>query len=111
MGLGPLDAVIRRLLSRPGVAAVAGLLIVGFGMPWLMFGRAPQGLELLLALAVVAFSAAPTRSLRRATGRRGLAAAAESARKQAMFRNEVDQRLEVQGHLRESEARVRAIIE
>jgi PAS domain S-box-containing protein len=111
MGLGPLDAVIRRLLSWPGVAAVAGLLIVGLGMPWLMVGRAPQGLELLLALAVVAFSAAPTWSLRRATVRRGLAAAAESARKQAMFRNEVDQRLEVQGHLRESEARVRAIIE
>jgi PAS domain S-box-containing protein len=111
MGAGAVDAVIRRLFSWPGVAGVAGLLALGLGVPWLMAGRAPQGFELPLAVAAVVLIVAPTWSMRRARSRSVAAATAELARKQAMFRNELEQRLQVQGHLRESEARVRAIID
>ena len=111
MGAGAIDAVIRRLFSWPGVAGVAGLLALGLGLPWLLARRAPLGFELPLALASVVVIAAPTWSMRRARSRSVAAAAAELARKQAMFRNELEQRLQVQGHLRESEARVRAIID
>jgi len=111
MGAGAIDAVIRRLFSWPGVAGVAGLLALGLGLPWLMAGRAPQGFELPLAVASVVLIVAPTWSMRRARSRSVAAATAELARKQAMFRNELEQRLQVQGHLRESEARVRAIID
>jgi len=111
MGAGALDAVIRRLFSWPGVAGVAGLLALGLGLPWLLARRAPPGFELPLAVASVVLIAAPTWSMRRARSRSVAAATAELARKQAMFRNELEQRLQVQGHLRESEARVRAIID
>jgi len=111
MGAGALDAVIRRLFSWPGVAGVAGLLALGLGLPWLVARRAPPGFELPLAVASVVLIAAPTWSMRRARSRSVAAATAELARKQAMFRNELEQRLQVQGHLRESEARVRAIID
>ncbi len=111
MGAGALDAVIRRLFSWPGVAGVAGLLALGLGLPWLVARRAPPGFELPLAVACVVLIAAPTWSMRRARSRSVAAATAELARKQAMFRNELEQRLQVQGHLRESEARVRAIID
>jgi len=110
MGAGAVDAVIRRLFSWPGVAGVAGLLALGLGLPWLLARRAPPGFELPLAVASVVLIAAPTWSMRRARSRSVAAATAELARKQAMFRNELEQRLQVQGHLRESEARVRAII-
>src|SRR5216683_2984603 len=111
MGAGAVDAVIRRLFSWPGVAGVAGLLALGLGVPWLMAGRAPQGFELPLAVAAVVLIVAPTWSMRRARSRSVAAATAELAHKRAMFRNELEQRLQVQGHLRESEARVRAIID
>src|SRR5712664_3248385 len=111
MGAGAVDGVIRRLFSWPGVSGVAGLLALGLGVPWLMAGRAPQGFELPLAVAAVVLIVAPTWSMRRARSRTIAAATAELARKQAMFRSELEQRLEVQGHLRESEARVRAIVE
>lgn len=111
VGAGAVDAVIRRLFSWPGVTGLAGLLALGLGLPWLMAGRTPRGFELPLALATVALLAAPTWSMGRARARGAAAATAELARKQAMFRNELEQRLEVQGHLRESEARLRAIVD
>src|SRR5438128_4638154 len=111
MGAGAVDAVIRRLFCWPGVAGLAGLLTLALGLPWLMAGQAPRGFELLLASASVALMAAPTWSMSRARGRSVVAATAELTRKQAIFRDELEQRLQVQGHLRESEARLRAIID
>ena len=111
MGAGAVDAVIRRLFSGPGVGAVAGLLALVIGLPWLMGHRSPPGLELPLALISVALIAAAAWSMSRARARGAAAANAEVARKQAMFRHELEQRLQVQGHLRESEARLRAIID
>jgi PAS domain S-box-containing protein len=113
MGARPsaVDDVIRRLLTWPGVAGLAVLLALGLGLPWLTAGRAPQGYELPLACASLALTAAATWSMRRACARSAAATSAELARKQAMFRNELEQRLEVQGHLRESEARLHAIVD
>jgi PAS domain S-box-containing protein len=111
MEAGAVDAVIRRLFTWPGVGGLAVLLALGLGLPWLTAGRAPQDSELPLALASLGLLAAATWSMRRARARSAAATSAELARKQAMFRDELEQRLEVQGHLRESEARVRAIVD
>jgi len=111
MGAGAVDAAIRRLFSGPGLAGVAGLLALLLGLPWLMGHRSPPGFELPLALASVALMAAAVWALNRARARGTAAASAELDRKQAMFRHELDQRLQVQSHLRESEARLRAIID
>jgi PAS domain S-box-containing protein len=111
MGAGAVDAVIRRLFSGPGVVGVAGLLALVIGLPWLMGHRSPAGLELPLALILVALIAGAAWSMRRARARGAAATNAELARKQAMFRHELEQRLQVQVHLRESEARLRAIID
>jgi PAS domain S-box-containing protein len=110
MVAGAVDAVIRRLFSRLGVGGVAGLLALVIGLRWVM-GQSPPGLELPLALIVVALIAGAAWSMSRARARGAAAANAELARKQAMFRHELEQRLQVQGHLRESEARLRAIID
>src|SRR2546428_3459899 len=111
MGAGAVDAGVCRLFSWPGVVGVAALLALSIGVRWLAAGRVPTDLELALAFACVALMAAPTWSIRRGRARSAAAATAELARKQAMFRSELEQRLEVQGHLRESEARVRAIVD
>ena len=111
MGAGAVDAIIRRLISRPGVAGLAGLLALLLGLSWLMGHRSPAGFELPLALASVALMAAAAWSMDRARARGAAAANAELTRKQAMFRDELEQRLQVQGHLRESEARLRAIVD
>ena len=111
MGASAVDAVIRRLFCWPGGAGLAGLLALGIGLRWLLAGRTPSGFELPLALAGVTLMAAPTWSMSRARRRNAAVATAELALKQAMFRNQLEQRLEVQGHLRESEARLRAIID
>jgi PAS domain S-box-containing protein len=106
-GRAAVDAVIRRLFTWPAVAVVVGLLaLVAF-----VAGRAPSGGELPLAAASVALMAASTFGVGRARARAAAAATAELDRKQAMFRDELEQRLGVQRQLRESEARVRAIID
>src|SRR3989442_10453153 len=111
MGGGAVDAGVRRLFSWPGVVGVAALLALSIGVRGRAAGRVPTDLELALGVACVALMAAPTWSIRRAWARSAAAATAELARKQAMFRSELEQRLEVQGHLRESEARLRAIVD
>ncbi|HKV32539.1 MAG TPA: PAS domain-containing protein [Candidatus Dormibacteraeota bacterium] len=111
MGAGAVDAIIRRLFSAPGVAGLVGLLALLLGLPWLMGHRSPQGFELPLALASVALMAAAAWCMNRVRARGAAAANVELARKQAMFRDELEQRLQVQSHLRESEARLRAIID
>src|SRR3989442_13185452 len=99
MGAGALDTGIRRLFSWPGVVGVAALLALSIGVRWLAAGRVPTDLELALALACVALMAAPTWSIRRARARSAAAATAEQGRKQAMFRSELEQRLEGPGPL------------
>ena len=106
-GRSAVDAVIRRLLTWPAVAVV----VVGVALVWLLARRAPSGYELPLAAGLVVLSAASTWSLGRARVRAGVAATAELDRKQAMFRDELEQRLQVQRQLRESEARVLAIVD
>jgi PAS domain S-box-containing protein len=110
-GRSAVDAVTRRLFCWPGVAGLAGLLALVLGLPWLIAHRAPAGFELPLALIALVLMAAPTWSMSRERVRTSAAVTAELARKQAMFRDELKQRLRVQGQLRESEARLRAIID
>lgn len=109
-GRWAVHAIIRRLFSWPGVAGLAALLVLGLGLPWLMVRRAPPGFELPFGLVLVALSAAATWSGSRERVRKA-AAASDVDRKQAMFRTELERRLEAQRHLRESEARLLAIIE
>jgi PAS domain S-box-containing protein len=110
-GRSAVDAGIRRLLCWPGVAVFAILLGLGLGLPWLTAQRAPSGLELPLALVALALMAASAWSMRRDGGRTSTAATAELTRKEAMFRDELEQRLEVQRQLREIEARLRTIVD
>jgi signal transduction histidine kinase len=106
-GRAAVDAVIRRLFTWPAVAVAVGLLALAA----FVAQRAPSGAELPLAAAVVVLMAASTLGLRRARARAATAATAQIDRKQAMFRDELEQRLGVQRQLRESEARVLAIID
>ena len=106
-GRSAVDAVMRRLFTWPAVAVIAGVLSVA----WLLAHRAPSGYELPLAVTSVVLMAASTWSLGRSRGRTAAVTTAELDRKQAMFRDELEQRLQVQRQLRESEARVRAIID
>jgi PAS domain S-box-containing protein len=106
-GRAAVDAVIRRLFTWPAVAVAVGVL----ALAWCLAQRSPLGAELPLAAASVALMAASTWSVSRARARAAAAGTAELDRKQAMFRDELDQRLQVQRQLRESEARVRAIID
>jgi PAS domain S-box-containing protein len=106
-GRAAVDAAIRRLFTWPAVAVVVG----GLALAWLLAQRGAAGAELPLAAASVALMAASTWSVTRVRARAAAAATAELDRKQAMFRDELEQRLQVQRQLRESEARVRAIIE
>ncbi|HEY4870888.1 MAG TPA: PAS domain-containing protein [Candidatus Dormibacteraeota bacterium] len=98
---------MRRLFTWPAVAVIAGVLSVA----WLLAHRAPSGYELPLAVTSVVLMAASTWSLSRSRGRAAAVTTAELDRKQAMFRDELEQRLQVQRQLRESEARVLAIID
>ena len=106
-GRSAVDAVMRRLFTWPAVAVIAGVLSVA----WLLAHRAPSGYELPLAVTSVVLMAASTWSLSRSRGRAAAVTTAELDRKQAMFRDELEQRLQVQRQLRESEARVLAIID
>lgn len=110
-GRSAVDAGIRRLFGWPGLAVLAGLLVIGLGLPWLTAHRGPSGLELPLAVALLALMAASAWSVRRGVVRTATAATAELTRKEAMFLEELEQRLEVQRQLRESEARLRAIVD
>ena len=106
-GRAAVDAAIRRLFTWPAVAVVVSVL----ALAWLLAQRAPAGAELPLGAASVALMAASTWSVSRTRARAAASATAELERKQAMFRDELEQRLQVQRQLRESEARVRAIID
>jgi PAS domain S-box-containing protein len=106
-GRSAVAAVIRRLFTWPAVAVLVG----GLALAGLLAQRGPLGYELPLAAASVALLALASWAIRRARTQAAAAASAELDRKQAMFREELEQRLEVQRQLRESEARVRAIID
>jgi PAS domain S-box-containing protein len=104
----------RTFFSWPGVIAVTALLAVALGWPWLSTHRTPTGFELPFAGLAVALMAAAswcmTGQWKRRT-RSDAGTAAELARKQSMFRDELEQRLQVERKLRESEARLEAIVE
>jgi len=110
VGAGP----SRRFFGWPGVAAFAGILTAVLGWPWLTAQRAPTGLELPLGVVAVALMVTATWCMARERQRLTRADAgttAELARKQSMFQDELEQRLRVQRKLRESEARLVAIVE
>ena len=104
----------RRFFSWPAVIAVAALLAAVLGWPWLTAQRTPTGFELALAAVAVVVMAAASWCLarqREQLSRSDAGVAAELARKQSMFRDELEQRLKVQQKLRESEARLGVIVE
>jgi PAS domain S-box-containing protein len=105
------DAGVRRLFSWPGAAALAGALVLLEGFVWLIARHGLSTLELSFALALVAMTSAATWSGSRERARVASATAAELVRRQAMFRMELEQRLDTQRHLRESDARLLAIID
>jgi PAS domain S-box-containing protein len=100
----------RRFFSWPGVAAFAIIL----GLPWLIAQRSPTGFELPLGGLALALMVAATWCVageRLRVSRSDAGTAAELNRKQSMFQDELEQRLQVQRKLRESEARLVAIVE
>jgi signal transduction histidine kinase len=104
----------RRFFSWPGVAAFAAALAALLGWPWLTAQRSPSGFELPLAGLAVGLMGAATWCMagaRLRLSRNDAGTAAELNRKQSMFRDELEQRLRVQRKLRESEARLVAIVE
>jgi PAS domain S-box-containing protein len=104
----------RRFFSWPGVAAFALGLAAVLGLPWLIAQRSPTGLELTLgglAVAVMAAASWSASSDRLRLGRSDAGTIAELDRKQSMFRDELEQRLRVERQLRESEARLVAIVD
>ena len=104
----------RRFFSWPGVAAFGGVLASVLGWQWLTAQRSPTGLDLALCGLAVTLMAVATWCLtseRIRLSRSDAGTSAELIRKQSMFRDELEQRLEVQRKLRESEARLLAIIE
>lgn len=104
----------RQFFSWPGVAAFAVALAAVLGWPWLSAQRSPSGFELPLAAIALATMAVATWCMTREgarLSRSDAGAAAELNRKQSMFRGELEQRLQVQRKLRESEARLVAIVE
>ena len=110
----PGGAGLSRLFSWPGVAALAIVLAAVLGLPWLTSVRSPTGFELSLGTLALALMAAATWRMsdeRVRLSRSDAGTTAELNRKQSMFRDELEQRLRVQQKLRESEARLVAIVE
>ena len=94
--------------------ALAAVLAAVLGWPWLIARRTPTGFEVAVAAVAVILMAAASRYLarqREQLSRSDAGVAAELATKQSMFRDQLEQRLEVQRKLRESEARLGAIVE
>lgn len=110
---GALARAGRWLYSWPAVVVLAGAIVVALWLRWLGERGAPSLVEVVLSLAVVLLLAASTATIRRERVReRRLAAgtAGDVLNRQAMFREEVRGRLEAQKKLRESDARLEAII-
>jgi PAS domain S-box-containing protein len=98
--------VARWLYSWPAV-------VTGLWLRWLGERSGPSAVEVGLSLAVVVLLAASTATIRRERAReRRLAAGTvnDLLSRQALFREEVRERIEAQKKLRESDARLGAII-
>jgi signal transduction histidine kinase len=96
------------------VFALAAVLAAVLGWPWMFARRTPTGFEVAIAAVTVILMAAASWYLarqREQLRRSDAGVAAELATKQSMFRDQLEQRLEVQRKLRESEARLGAIVE
>jgi signal transduction histidine kinase len=110
---GALARAGRWLYSWPAVVALAAVIVVGLWLRWLGQQRAPSAVESVLSVAVVLLLAASTATIRRERARERRMAAGtvgDLLTRQAMFREEVRGRLEAQRKLRESDARIGAII-
>lgn len=106
-----LEAIGRLVFSGTGAALLAGLwLVILLGL--LLAQRAAAfGPVLGAAVASTATAFAAAWIMGREKTRAVLMASTERARDRAMLHEELEQRLEVQKKLRESDARLRAIIE
>lgn len=107
----PVDAAGRLIFSWPVVGVLVGALLVT--LVAVAMGGHRDAFNTLLAVAAVwtATASAATWRLNRERLSAGVASRTERAREQAMFRDELDQRLQVQKLLRESDARLRAIVD
>ena len=105
------DELARRLFSWPGLVGMVGALVV-LGAVLQLSGHAPAATAVLLvgAGAVAAMAAAIWHGGRERL-RSGATSRREVAREQALFRDELDQRLDVQRKLHESEALLATIID
>ncbi|HET9847527.1 MAG TPA: histidine kinase [Candidatus Dormibacteraeota bacterium] len=105
------DALARLLFSGVGVVAIAGSLVVVSAILDLL-GHSEASLRMLLVgLGVIAAMVASVWNSRRERRWSGVTNRREVAREQALFREELDQRLDVQRKLRESEALLASIVE
>jgi PAS domain S-box-containing protein len=105
--------ISRWLYSWPSVLGLAAALAIALWLRWFWERRTPSWLELALSAGAVLLLAASTVAIRREQLRqRRLTAGTvgDVLTKQAMFREEVRQRLEAQQKLRASDARLGAII-
>lgn len=106
-----MDTAARLLFSWGGLVALTGVLVI-FGGALRLLGRADWSTRMLLiGLGAVAVLAASIWHSRRESRRAGATARREVAREQGLFRDEFEQRLEVQRKLRESEALLATIID
>ncbi|HEX3630199.1 MAG TPA: PAS domain-containing protein [Candidatus Dormibacteraeota bacterium] len=88
---------------------MAGVVALALALTWLRGSSLTIGLAALLTSVV--WMTAFTLALQRERRTSAVSAQAQSGRGQAIIRQELDQRLDVQRQLRETEARLRAIIE
>ena len=107
----PLDAATHLLFSWPGVATVAGVMLLSLGS--LALAGPADAFQTVLAVTVVSIALLSTATWSAGRQRRRAIAASttERSRGQAMLRDELDQRLDVQKKLRETDARLRAMLE
>lgn len=105
--------ISRWLYSWPSVIGLAAALAIALWLRWSAERRAPSALELVVSAGAVLLLAVSTAAIgRERTRQRRLTAGTvgDVLNKQAMFREEVRQRLETQRKLRASDARLGAII-
>ncbi|HVH64586.1 MAG TPA: PAS domain-containing protein [Candidatus Acidoferrum sp.] len=106
-----LDRVAQLALSSYGLIALAAGL-GGGGLGLRLAGHAAASTAVLcFGIGAIAAAVVSSWHIRRERLRAGVSTRREVAREQALFRDELDQRLDVQRKLREREAALRTIIE
>jgi PAS domain S-box-containing protein len=107
----PLDAAGRLLYSFNGAGFLFGLFLLSLLGLMVTGNRAPVGTLMAAGAAAIATVLGAAWCMRRERLRAGIASSTERAREQAVLHDELDQRLAVQKRLRESDARLGAIVE